>query len=244
MAPRRAGRRAASMSNIGRFQVFADSPHKLFRAGGQASSSVRSSSTCSAPLKIDFTTRGVRVTRHGAGSGDVSRAAASLAFTTPSVSAVPSAYEDALTFLAGWQGFVGRNADLFSLVGRASDLDHAKAQHKIAVIMGAAERRALPRRDGREAFYQLGQRCAQLTYNCAEPPRLGQHRSGRWRRQRFRHRDHQGDERGRDADRRLPLRRSHHARRHRVVAEADRHHAFELSRAQQPSAAQDRRGDP
>jgi membrane dipeptidase len=75
------------------------------------------------------------------------------------------AYDEALQFIAAWSGFVGRNSDVFSLVGTAADLDRAKARHKIAVIIGlqnADEFREL--KDVKE-FYQLGLRCAQLTYN-------------------------------------------------------------------------------
>ena len=52
----------------------------------------------------------------------------------------PTAYQDALTFLAAWQGFAGRNADVFSLVGRASDLDHAKQQTEQVKVGPAVER--------------------------------------------------------------------------------------------------------
>ena len=34
-----------------------------------------------------------------------------------------SAYDDALEFIAAWSGFVGRNTEVFSLVGRAQDID-------------------------------------------------------------------------------------------------------------------------
>jgi len=47
-----------------------------------------------------------------------------------------SAYDDALEFIAAWSGFVGRNTHVFSLVGRAADLDAAKAKQRVAVIMG------------------------------------------------------------------------------------------------------------
>src|SRR6202050_2189229 len=47
-----------------------------------------------------------------------------------------TAYDDALEFIAAWSGFVGRNTHVFSLVGKADDLDAAKARQKIAVIMG------------------------------------------------------------------------------------------------------------
>jgi membrane dipeptidase len=77
----------------------------------------------------------------------------------------PTAYEDALAFLAAWQGFAGRNADVFALVGRASDLDHAKQQRKIAVIMGIQNADQFRETKDVKSFYEYGLRCSQLTYN-------------------------------------------------------------------------------
>ncbi|MGH8189334.1 MAG: dipeptidase, partial [Steroidobacteraceae bacterium] len=77
----------------------------------------------------------------------------------------PDATEQTLGFLAAWQGFVGRNAQLFSLVGTAADLERAKTQRKIAVIMGVQNAEHFREAKDVKRFYQLGQRCAQLTYN-------------------------------------------------------------------------------
>lgn len=77
----------------------------------------------------------------------------------------PEAYDDALQFIAAWSGFAGRNSDVFSLVGRAQDIDHAKANRKIAVIMGLQNADEFREPKDVKAFYQLGLRCAQLTYN-------------------------------------------------------------------------------
>lgn len=77
----------------------------------------------------------------------------------------PNAVEKVLTFLAGWQGHAGRNSGLFSLVGRVEDLDQAKAQRKIAVIMGVQNADHFHEPSDVKKFYQLGQRCSQLTYN-------------------------------------------------------------------------------
>jgi membrane dipeptidase len=77
----------------------------------------------------------------------------------------PTAFEDALTFLAGWQGFVARNAEFLTLVQRSSDLDDAKAAGRIAVIMGIQNAEHFRTPDDVRFFYQLGQRCSQLTYN-------------------------------------------------------------------------------
>jgi len=76
-----------------------------------------------------------------------------------------TAYDDALSYMAAWNGFVGRNTEVFSLVGTAADLDRAKAKKKIAVIMGLQNADEFRDVKDVKAFYQLGLRCAQLTYN-------------------------------------------------------------------------------
>jgi len=45
----------------------------------------------------------------------------------------PDAKSQALTFLAGWQGFAGRNSHVFTLVDTVGDLDRAKKDGKCAV---------------------------------------------------------------------------------------------------------------
>jgi membrane dipeptidase len=76
-----------------------------------------------------------------------------------------TAYDDALEFIAAWSGFVGRNTHVFTLVGKADDLDGAKAKQKIAVIMGLQNADEFREAKDVKAFYELGLRCAQLTYN-------------------------------------------------------------------------------
>jgi membrane dipeptidase len=75
------------------------------------------------------------------------------------------AREQCFRYLAGWNGFIARNAQLFCLVDRAADLDHAHAQKKIAVIMGLQNAEQFQSVDDVKTFHQLGLRCAQLTYN-------------------------------------------------------------------------------
>ena len=76
-----------------------------------------------------------------------------------------NAREDALRYLATWSFFVGSQSDLFTLVDTAADLDRAKAAGKIAVILGLQNADQFQRPADVEAFYRLGLRCAQLTYN-------------------------------------------------------------------------------
>ncbi len=75
------------------------------------------------------------------------------------------AYDDVMEFMAGWQGFVARNSDLFLQVNHIGDIDHAKAEGKIAVIMGQQDADHFRTPKDVKTFYQIGQRVSQLTYN-------------------------------------------------------------------------------
>jgi membrane dipeptidase len=116
------------------------------------------------PLKLDF--------RPEAYSTPLSEAEAAM-FRSSGITAFhnstgvggATAYDDALQFIAAWSGFAGRNSDVFSLVGRAQDIDHAKAQKKIAVIIGLQNADEFRDVKDVKAFYEMGLRCAQLTYN-------------------------------------------------------------------------------
>lgn len=76
-----------------------------------------------------------------------------------------TAKEDALEYLAAWQGYLGAQADLFTLVRTVTDLDAAKAAGKAAVIMGMQNADQFQNPEDVGQFYRLGLRCAQLTYN-------------------------------------------------------------------------------
>lgn len=77
----------------------------------------------------------------------------------------PDARAEVLTFLAGWAGFAARNPDVFALVDKAADLDHAKAKGRVAVILGIQDADHFRTPEDVKFFYGLGQRCSQLTYN-------------------------------------------------------------------------------
>ncbi len=77
----------------------------------------------------------------------------------------PDAYTDSLAYLAGWQGFAGRNSHVFTLVDSAADLDRAKKDGKCAVIMGIQNAEQFRTVADVATFRRLGLRCAQLTYN-------------------------------------------------------------------------------
>ncbi len=154
---------AAPMINLGHYRLFAATPaHYSARAIAVVERALVIDML--APLKIDFTPEAYS---QPLSDKDVAefRASGITGFHNAIGVGGANARENALAFMAAWQGFAGRNADLFSLVGLASDLDRAKQQRKIAVIMGLQN--ASHFRDAKdvEFFYGLGLRCAQLTYN-------------------------------------------------------------------------------
>ena len=77
----------------------------------------------------------------------------------------PDARERVFAYLAGWNGFLARNADLFTLAASAADLDRARAANKIAVIMGVQNAEHFYAVEDVKTFHGLGLRCSQLTYN-------------------------------------------------------------------------------
>jgi membrane dipeptidase len=150
----------APMINLGMFQARADSPKKY---SARAMKLVERSLVIDmlGVIKLDFKPEAfaLPITTQEAA---MFRASGITAFHN-SVGLVSR--DDALSFLAAWQGHAGRNADTFSLVGRAEDLDHAKSQRKVAVIMGIQNSEHFREPKDVKEFYQLGQRCSQLTYN-------------------------------------------------------------------------------
>jgi membrane dipeptidase len=151
------------MINVGRYQAFAASPKKYSAKTLRVIERALVIDML-APLKIDFSpeayakrltdeqaaafvTSGINVFHHSIGTGG------------------PQVVEETLQYLAAWQGFAGRNSHVFSLVDTAADLDRAKAERKVAVIMGVQNADHFRTAADVKSYYLLGQRCAQLTYN-------------------------------------------------------------------------------
>ena len=117
-----------------------------------------------APLKLDFDPK---FFDHPFGPADLAKFKASgiTGFHHSVGIGGPGAKTQALDYLASYQGWVGRQADDFTLVGTVADLDHAKAEGKAAIIMGLQNAEQFETADDVQYFYRLGLRCAQLTYN-------------------------------------------------------------------------------
>ena len=154
---------AFPMINRGNF-AFAAAPGRTYSA--RAIKVVRESLVIDmlAPLKLDFDPK---FFDHPFGPRDLAEFKASgiTGFHHSVGVGGPGSKEQALDFLASYQGWVGRQSDNFTLVGTAADLDHAKAEGKAAIIMGLQNAEQFEKPEDVQYFYRLGLRCAQLTYN-------------------------------------------------------------------------------
>ncbi|MBW7946340.1 MAG: membrane dipeptidase [Sphingomonadaceae bacterium] len=117
-----------------------------------------------APLKIDFRPEYYASPLSDKDAADF-RASGITGFHNAVGTGGPEAYSQTLAWIAAWQGFAGRNAHVFSLVGKAEDLDRAKHEGKCAVIMGVQNSEHFRKPEDVKMFYEIGQRCSQLTYN-------------------------------------------------------------------------------
>lgn len=77
----------------------------------------------------------------------------------------PNAYENALQFFAGWNGFIASNGDYFTRIDSPGDLKRVKKSGKLGVILGIQNSEHFRRPDDVDLFRGLGQRVSQLTYN-------------------------------------------------------------------------------
>lgn len=77
----------------------------------------------------------------------------------------PTARDQALTFFGNYGNFVARNSHVFTAVDKVADIVRAKRDGKCAVIMGLQNADHFLTPQDVQFFYDMGQRCAQLTYN-------------------------------------------------------------------------------
>lgn len=151
------------MVNLGRFRLEAASPGSY---SGRTIDLVGDSLVLDmlAPLKIDLTPAFHSSPLSDQDAADF-RASGITGFHHAFGIGGPGARENALSFMAAWQGFVGRNSELFTLVDRVGDLERARLAGKCAVIIGVQNAEHFHTPEDVKFFHQLGQRCSQLTYN-------------------------------------------------------------------------------
>ncbi len=112
-------------------------------------------------LKLDFRPQAFAARLSDTDAADIRRSGITAMHHAPGL----QTKDEVLEYLAAWQGFVGRNTHVFSLVSEVEDIDRAKREGKCAVIMGMQNAQHFATADDVDRFYYLGQRCSQLTYN-------------------------------------------------------------------------------
>ena len=158
-----AGALAFPMINRGSF-AFAAAPGRTYSA--RALKLVRESLVIDmlAPLKLNFDPKFYDKPFSAADLADY-KASGITGFHHSVGLGGPGAKAQALEYLATYQGWVGRQSDLFTLVGTAADLDRAKTEGKYAIIMGIQNAEHFEKPSDVLDFYRMGLRCSQLTYN-------------------------------------------------------------------------------
>jgi membrane dipeptidase len=76
-----------------------------------------------------------------------------------------NAYEVALTWFAGWNGVIAGNDERLMRIDSPADFGRVKSSGKLGVLLGLQNAQHFRRPDDVDAFFALGQRVAQLTYN-------------------------------------------------------------------------------
>jgi membrane dipeptidase len=76
-----------------------------------------------------------------------------------------NAYESALRWFGAWNGFIAGQADRFTRIDSVGDLGRVKQGGKVGVLLGLQNAQHFRTPNDVDAFWGLGQRVAQLTYN-------------------------------------------------------------------------------
>lgn len=77
----------------------------------------------------------------------------------------PTSYEDALLYMASYSGFLTRMNDDFTRITTTKEMEAAKKNGKVGIILGLQNADEFRTADDVKLFHGLGMRCAQLTYN-------------------------------------------------------------------------------
>ena len=85
----------------------------------------------------------------------------------PAVAFETQSHEVTRTWFEKWNRFIAWHPDYFLRVDGPNDLARAKQESRIGIILGMQDANHLRSVDDVDAFYRMGQRLTQLTYNSA-----------------------------------------------------------------------------
>ena len=83
----------------------------------------------------------------------------------PAVAFDSPSYDKTRNWFASWNRFIAQNPERFIRVDSFADLTRAKQESKIGLVLGMQDANHLRSLDDVDAFYKMGQRLTQLTYN-------------------------------------------------------------------------------
>jgi membrane dipeptidase len=158
---------AAPMINVGRFKLFAGSATEYSaRAIGLVQRSLVMDMLC--VLTLDFPLMG-RITANP----ELFTAEMFQKWKDSGINVIHpavglggvNAYESALGWFAGWNGVIAGNDERMMRIDSPADFARVKGSGKLGVLLGLQNAQHFRRPDDVNAFFALGQRVAQLTYN-------------------------------------------------------------------------------
>jgi membrane dipeptidase len=158
---------AAPMLNRGRFRLFAQSPVEYSaRAIGLVERSLVIDMLC--PMTLDFALQDKWMkepeTFTAAHFDKYKKSGINVIHPAVGIGG-PTAYDQGTQFFAGWNSFLAGNDERFMRIDSVGDFARVKASKKLAVILGVQNAEHFRRPNDVDAFFAMGQRVAQLTYN-------------------------------------------------------------------------------
>ena len=158
---------SAPMLNLGRFQLFANTPSEY---STRAIDLVRQSTVIDmlGLLSLDFAKQAKWM------ADPESFMAADLQpFKDSGINVIhpavglggANAYETTLKFFASWNAFIANHDEHFMRIDSAADLDRVKKSGKLGILLGVQNSEQFRNADDVDFFRGLGQRVSQLTYN-------------------------------------------------------------------------------
>ena len=158
---------AAPMINLGRFQLFAESPTEYSaRAIALVQRSLVMDMLC--VLTLDFPLMNRITANPELFTADMFQKwkDSGINIMHPAIGlGGANAYETALTWFAGWNGVIAGNDDKMMRVDSPADFARVKSSGKLGVLLGLQNAQHFRQPQDVDLFFALGQRVAQLTYN-------------------------------------------------------------------------------
>jgi membrane dipeptidase len=159
---------AAPLINKGRFRIFADTPEVEYSA--LTIDLVRHSTVVDMMGLLSLDYRKVLAWQSSPGALNEAdfqklRDSGTTIFHQSFGFVTGDVYSSSLRDITGWNAFIAAHANRFLRIDSTQDIELAKAQRKIGIVIGQQNSQHFRTVEDVDRFYALGQRVSQLTYN-------------------------------------------------------------------------------